>query len=248
MDSLIRWDKKDYSRLRYAINKFNKTVESIEMDEKSILPSMKNYKDVKANITTRKELNRVINSLRKANINNLTEIKQFEGGKRVTKWEYQDINRSMGRAFRNLEKERQEILQTRPSIGMGDERLSEISAIEESLASLPYQTGYDFTRIKERLANVGRTDYKLAREKVFMDNYYKALEDIKNFEGYERLRKELDKIRNPHSFYEYVRRSPTLMDLFLWYKGETTYGNFDSNEDAFTSALQNDLGINLGNY
>lgn len=245
MDSLIRWQKKDYSRLRYAINKFNKTVNKIEVDERSVLPSLKNYKDIKNHITTRKELNRVINSLNKANMDNLTKTEQFESGQRVTKWEYNEVRRSMRRAFQNLEKERETILAGRTSIGMGDVRLSEISAMEESLASLEYQSGSDFKRIKERAFNLGRTDYKLAKEKLFMDNFYKALEDISNFEDYDKLKKELNKIKNPHNFYEYVKRSPVLMDIFLWYKGETVYGGYTSNEEAFHSTLENDLGINL---
>lgn len=245
MDSLIRWQKKDYSRLRYAINKFNKEVSSIEVDERKILPPLQNYKDVKNAITTRKELNRVINALKRANESTLGETRTFESGERVTKWEYAEINKAMRRAFRTLENERESILTSRKSIGMGDERLSEISAIEESLMSMEYKTGSDFKKVKERLFAVGRSDYKMARDKQFMENFYKALEGISNFENYDVLKRQLDKIKNPSSFYEYVKRSPILMDLFLWYKtsDSTIYGGYQSNEEAFTSTLMNDLGI-----
>lgn len=245
MDSLIRWQKKDYSRLRYAINKFNKTINEIEVDERSVLPDLKNYKEVKNAITTRKELNRVINALKRANEANLGQTRQFTSGQVVTDWEYKEINKAMRRAFKTLEGERENILSSRQSIGMGDERLSEISAIEESLMSMEYKTGSDFKKVKERLFSVGRSDYKMARDKQFMENFYKALEGISNFENYDVLKKELDKIKNPTSFYNYVKRSPILMDLFLWYKSSdgTIYGGFSSNEEAFTSTLMNDLGI-----
>lgn len=245
MDSLIRWQKKDYSRLRYAINKFNKNVSEIEVDERRILPELKNYKDVKKAITTRKELNRVINALNRANAETLTQTRTFESGEKVTKWEFSEINKAMRRAFRTLNNERETILASRQSIGMGEERLSEISAIEESLMSLEYRTGSDFRKVKERLYSVGRSDYKMAKDKTFMENFYKAMEGISNFENYDVLKRELDKIKNPTSFYEYVKRSPVLMDLFLWYKNSdgTIYGGYNDNEEAFTSTLANDLGI-----
>ena len=57
---------------------------------------------------------------------------------------------------------------------------------------------------------------------------------------------ELDKIKNPTKFYEYVSKSPTLMDLFLWYKETDVlfYGAFSSNQEAFDSSLLFQLGIN----
>lgn len=245
MESLIRWNKKDYNRLRYAINKFNNEISKIEVDEKTILPEMRSYKEVKQNITTRKELNRVINSLRRANLQNLTETRTFESGERVTRWEFNEINKSIRRALKSLESERESILKGRESIGMGDERLSEISAIEESISSISYQTGSDFKRIRGRVYAVGRSDYKMSKDKLFMDNFYKALDDLKSYPNYDKLRSELDRIKNPSKFYEYVKKSPTLMDIFLWYKSDepVVYGNFDSNEEAFLSTLKNDFGI-----
>ena len=243
MTSYIRWTKRDYNRLRYAINKFNKNIEAIEVDEGTILPNTRTYKDVKSHITTRKELNRVINAMNRATTENLTKERTFEGGQKVTKWEYDEIRKALGRTMRNLEGERESILKNSKSIGMGHERLSEISAIEESVSSLAWKKGSDFKALRERVFNVGRTDYEMGRAELFKKNYYIALKDIKNFPNYKKFKKELDKIRNPIAFYEYVKKSSTLMDLFLWYKGETVYGNFDSNEDAFLSALQNDLGI-----
>ena len=38
------------------------------------------------------------------------------------------------------------------------------------------------------------------------------------------------------------------MDIFLWYKeddGSLIYSNFDTNEQAFNSALANDLNFNI---
>ena len=245
MDSLIRWKKGDYIKLGQAVSRFNKIINELDVEEKSILPGLQDYQEIKEKITSRKELNRVIKALRRANIENLSEVRVFESGEAVSKWEFAEIRKARGRAFRNLEKERQGILRERVSIGMGDERLSEIHAMEQSFIDLDYRTGSDFKRTVSRIFSVGRSDYGLSKDKLFMDNFYKALEGISNFQNYDVLKKELDKIKNPTKFYEYVSKSPVLMDLFLWYKESDSlfYGGFNNNQDAFDSTLLFHLGI-----
>lgn len=245
MDSLIRWKKGDYIKLGQAVSRFNKIINELEVDEIKYLPELKDYKEIKEHITSRKELNRIIKSLRRANIENLLAAKSFESGEQISKWEYQELNKAKRRAFRNLEKEKESILSGRPSIGMGDERLSEIKAIETSFKALQEKTGSDLKRVIDRIFSVGRSDYKLSKDKLFMDNFYKALEGVSNFQNYGVLKNELDKIKNPTKFYEFVKQSPVLMDLFLWYKESDSlfYGGYSDNEDAFDSTLLYHLGI-----
>lgn len=246
MDSLIRWKKGDYIKLGQAVSRFNKIVSELEVDERDYLPDLKDYNVLKNHITSRKELNRVLKALKGATEENLLEKKAYESGEEVSKWEWREINKAKSRALKNLQQERELILSTRPSIGMGDERLSEIKAIEKSFEGLKNKTGSDLKRLKERIQSVGRTDYKLSKDVLFRENFYKALEGISNFQNYEKLKKELDKIKNPTKFYEYVSKSPTLMDLFLWYKEPDVlfYGSFNSNQEAFDSSLLFHLGIN----
>ena len=245
MDSLIRWKRSDYMKLSKAVSRFNKIINELEVEEKEYLPELKDYKEIRDKITSRKELNRIINSLKRATEENLLTKRIYESGEAISKWEFQEVNKARNRAFRNLEKERQGILQGRQSIGMGDERLSEIHAIEQSFIDLEERKGADLKRLKERIFSVGRSDYALAKDKLFRDNFYKALEGISNFQNYDLLKKELDKIKNPTKFYEYVSKSPVLMDLFLWYKESDSlfYGGFNNNQDAFDSTLMFHLGI-----
>ena len=93
--------------------------------------------------------------------------------------------------------------------------------------------------------SVGRSDYKLSKDMQFMKNFYTALEGISNFQNYDILKRELDKIKNPSKFYEYVKKSPVLMDLFLWYKESDSlfYGGYSDNQEAFDSTLLFHLGI-----
>ena len=245
MDSLIRWKRSDYMKLSKAVSRFNKIINELEVDEKEYLPELKDYKEIRDKITSRKELNRIINSLKRATEENLLTKRIYESGEVISKWEFQEVNKARNRAFRNLEKERQGILAGRPSIGMGDERLSEIHAMEQSFIDLEERKGADLKRLKERIFSVGRSDYALAKNKLFRDNFYKALEGISNFQNYDVLKKELDKIKNPTKFYDYVSKSPVLMDLFLWYKESDSlfYGGFNDNQDAFDSTLMFHLGI-----
>lgn len=246
MDSLIRWKKGDYIKLGQAVSRFNKIINELDTDERKFLPDLKEYKVLKEHISSRKELNRIINSLKRANTENLLATHSFDSGEEISKWEYKELNLAKRRALRNLDQERAMILTERPSIGMGDERLSEIKAIEDSFNRLNEKTGSDFKRLKLRIQSVGRSDYKLSKDELFMKNFYTALEGISNFQNYDILKKELDKIKNPTKFYDYVKKSPVLMDLFLWYKESDSlfYGGFNDNQEAFDSTLLFHLGIN----
>ena len=245
MDSLIRWRKGDYIKLGQAVSRFNKIINSLDVDEREYLPELRDYKDMKEHITSRKELNRIINSLKRANVENLLAIKTFDSGEEISKWEFSELNKAKRRALRNLNVERANILGGRESIGMGDERLSEIQAIEDSFERLNEKTGSYLKRLKSRIMSVGRSDYKLSKDIQFRKNFYKTLEGISNFQNYDILKRELDKIKNPSKFYEYVKRSPVLMDLFLWYKESDSlfYGGFSDNQEAFNSTLLFHLGI-----
>ena len=245
MDSLIRWKRGDYIKLGQAVSRFNKIINELDTDERNFLPELKDYKEIKEHITSRKELNRIIKSLRRVDTENLLNTKILDSGEEISKWEYQELNKARRRAFRNLELERESILKDRPSIGMGDERLSEIHAIEQSFIDLENRTGKDLKRLKTRIFSVGRSDYKLSRDELFRRNFYTSLEGISNFQNYDILKKKLDKIKNPTKFYEFVKKSPILMDLFLWYKESDSlfYGSFSSNQEAFDTSLLFHLGI-----
>ena len=245
MDSLIRWKKGDYIKLGQAVSHFNKIINEIDVDERKYLPDLRNYKELREHINSRKELNRIVKSLRGATVENLIEKHTFDSGEEVSKWEFSEIKKAKRRALKNLEKEKETILSERPSIGMGDERLSEIRAIVESFERLNEKTGSDYKRLVSRIYSIGRSDYKLSQDVLFRENFYKALEGISNFQNYDVLKRELDKIKNPTKFYEYVKKSPVLMDLFLWYKESDSlfYGGFNDNEDAFDSTLLYHLGI-----
>lgn len=249
MDSLIRWKRTDSERLSRAINRFNREVNALK-NEDLYLPDKVNYNELRDHIQTRRELEEVINSLNSANERTLRETQELSSGEVVSAYEFEEASRKKEIATKNLIYEMNKIQGDRNITGniyMGEERITEIQSTLEALEKT-FDSKEDFERMQKRLNFLGRTDYELARNKQFMDNFYTALDDISNFENAGLLKKQLRKIRNPNKFYEYVKKSPILMDIFLWYKeddGSLIYSNFDTNEQAFNSALANDLNLNV---
>lgn len=244
MESLIKWKRGDYIRLSKAVSRYNTLINTSDVNSET-LPEIQKYSELKSSITTRKELNRVVNSLKRANRENLSKTVKFDSGESLTEYEYDELKKQRSNALRSLTREKNKILEERPSIGMGDERISEIEAIQTSLQNLEAKSGKNFEKTILRIQKLGVADRGMKKALTFRENMYTALEGVSNFENYEILKKELDKIKNPQKFFEYVKQSPILMDIFLWYKNPEVlhYGSFSSNQEAFNSSLLFHLGI-----
>ena len=249
MDSLIRWTKRDRQRLDSAINKFNKERNKLAKMDLDV-PDKANFTDLVQHITTRRELESNIDSLRSLNIITATTEVELQSGEKVSLYEYNEVSKRKEQAERNLYTEMQKIQDNRlitQNKYMGEERITEIQDTLETISDYT-KNAETFSKTARRTSFVGRTDYELARNKLFRENFMKSLDNVKNFDNYDVLKKELNKYRNPNKFYEYVKKSPILMDIFLWYKSAdsyTVYSSFDSNENAFNYALSNDLGLDI---
>lgn len=249
MDSLIRWTKKDRSRLDSAIKSFNKEVNKLsKMNVRT--PGKASFTNLIQHISTRRELESVIDSLRGLNEVTATTDVELTSGEKVSLYEYNEVSKKKEQAEKNLYIEMQKIQDDRLITGnkyMGEERITEIQDTLETISDYT-KNAETFGKTARRVSFVGRTDYELARNRLFRENFMKSLDNVKNFDNYEVLKKELNRFRNPTKFYEYVKKSPVLMDIFLWYKaddGYTVYSSFDSNENAFNYALSNDLGLDI---
>lgn len=249
MDSLIRWKKEDSIRLSSAINRFNKEID--KLDKSKNIPSKLKYNEVRDRFVTRREFESLLKSLNRADETTLTKEVELASGEKITYWEYSESLKKRNIAGANLLNELDQINRQRAETGnkyMGQERITEIQVtldmLDSSLESLTM-----FEKNKKRLNKLGRTDYRTYRNKIFRENIMKALrEGASNFENYDELMKVLNKIKNPNKFYEYVKKSSILMDIFLWYKekdGTQIYSKFDNNEQAFDYALKEELGIDI---
>lgn len=244
-DSLIKWRKSDYIKLGKAISSFNKKIRELEVDELKYLPPMKDYKEIKQQILSRKELNRIINSLRRFNIEGAEASINLPSGEEISKWEYKEIRLARNRAIKMLEQEKNKVELGEKFIGMGDERLSYINATIKNLNNLENYKGSSFRSTVSRINILGSKDYFLKVAEQYRENFMNALEEMSTFDNYDILINKLSSIKNPITFYEYISQNEILKDLFLYYKDKATsqtYGGFASNQDAFNTALEQ-LGI-----
>ena len=248
MDSLIRWKKQDSIRLTKAINRFNREIK--KQDKSRNIPSKITYNEAMDRFVTRREFESLINSLNRADENTLGRDVELASGETITYWEYSESLRKKNIAGANLLNELDRINRERAESGnryMGEERISEIQVTLDLLDS-SYDSLYNFNKRKRQLDFIGRSDYETAKNKVFMQNFLKAAENLQNFKNYDVLMKKIKSIKNPNKFYEVMKKSTILMDIFLWYKdddGSLVYSTFDTNEQAFDTALKEDLEIDI---
>ena len=247
-DSLIRWKRGDYIKLSKAVASFNRKVNKLTTDDSKYLPELRNYKEIKNSIMTRKELNRVVNSLKKFKAEGMEKKIELPSGQTLTKWEYNQMKLARNRAIGKLQDERMGLVQKsfeRPIGVMGNKRLRAINRTIDRYKGIEYQEGSNFKASLESLSKAGRFDAELLKFEQYRTNFMNALEEMSTYDNYEELQYKLSQIKNPKDFYDFVRQSPELMDLFLYYKDKATaqtYGGYVSNQDAFNAGLEK-LGI-----
>lgn len=251
-DNLIRWKRGDYIKLSKAVASFNRKVDRLTSIDAKYLPDTRNYKELKKSIMSRKELNRVINSLKKFKTEGMEKIVELPSGQKLTKWEYNQLKLARNRAISKLQEEARGIINsddlfTAPSEMMGNKRFKEISRTIDRYQGIEKQKGSNFESSLESLFKASRFDADLVKFEQYKNNFMNALEEMTTYDNFEELQYKLSQIKNPKDFYEYIQQSPELMDLFLYYKDKATaqtYGGYASNQDAFNAGLER-LGISL---
>lgn len=84
--SQIRWKRGDYITLGKSVALYNRTINEHRTLENSLyLPDNINYQDIKENITTRQELNRVIASLRRITYEDSLELYETDARRTINK-------------------------------------------------------------------------------------------------------------------------------------------------------------------
>ena len=123
-------------------------------------------------------------------------------------------------------------------------RYREIVAQIRNLKKLEQRTGRDFKRLKTRISELGTLDYNMVKATIYRENFMKALENSSEMDGYNLLIRRLNRLKNPVNFYNFVRKSDVMSDIFIYYKpGDgLVYGDFSSEQDRFNQGLE-ELGI-----
>ena len=211
-DARINWKRGDYISLGRAVSNFNKKIRELQAEENKLyLPDEINYKEAKENITTRKELNRLVNSLRRFQRQGAEDLYTTQAGESMTKWERRELGIQSRIAQTRLQNELKTLNEPMKSgfsrAQMGSMRVREINAQIKNLKNIESAVGYDFNRLRERLSRMGTSDYSMKKAIVFRENYLKEMEKYSHFDNYEKLMKKLRSFTNPVSFFNFVSQN-----------------------------------------
>lgn len=110
-NSMIRWKKEDERNLKKAISIFNKKVRRLNKmnKDRSFIPDEIDYEGTKDLITTRSELNRVLNSLSRFKGKEAFKKVTLPSGEQLTNWEKKEISYQKSNAVRRIKKRMHEI-------------------------------------------------------------------------------------------------------------------------------------------
>ena len=244
--SVIRWKRSDYAKLSYAVRQFNKKISELEALEKDYLPEQYNYQELRDSIYSRRELNRIIKGLNRFTTRESQQrMITLPGGEEISNWEYSELKKAMKRSNERITDMARDIVNNDKNV-MGDKEFKQLLRTKESINDLFNRSGYEFRRTKERAETWGKMDYELYRAEIFRENFMNSLKQMKTYKNYKLLLNKLKTIKNTIEFYRFVKQSDILSDLFLFYKDKATaqtYGGFVDNQEAFNTALYEQLGI-----
>lgn len=244
--SVIRWTRSDYLKLSYAVRQFNKKISELEALDENVLPEEFDYKELRDTIYSRRELNRVIKALKRINKESQQRIVTLQSGKQITQWEYSELKKAQKRATLTITDKARGIIDSDVNV-MGDREFKQLLRTKESIEDLFNRLGSDFKITSKRTMSWGKADYDLWRASIFRENFMNSLEEMSTYSNYKLLKDKLESIENPIQFYNYVKQSNILSDLFLYYKDKATsqtYGGFVDNQEAFDTAIFEQLEIN----
>lgn len=242
--SEIRWKRGDYIRLGRAVSDFNRKINKLQAEENKLyLPDTISYQNLKENITTRQELNRMVNSLRRFQREDATELYTTQAGEQITKWERRELGIQTGIAKRRLNKELSKLNEPMENgysrVQMGSMRANQIQAQIRKLNKLENLKGSEFKNLKKSIKIQGTSDFSMKRAITYRENYIREMKKYSGFENFDKFMEKLNSIKNPTDFYDFVSKNEITKDLT--YQSDQYYA-----EQEFNLFLE-DLGIEIGN-
>lgn len=211
-DAQINWKKGDLVRLGRAVAQFNRKINKLQAEEKKLyLPETISYQEAKENIITRKELNRLINSLRRFQREGAEDLYTTQSGEEITKWERRELGIQSRIAQTRLQNELKKLNEPLESgysrAQMGSDSVRQIEAKIRNLKQIENKTGYEFKDLRKRILSMGNSDYVMKKATIYRKNYLKEMEKYSHFDNYEKLMKKLRSFTNPVSFFNFVSRN-----------------------------------------
>ena len=253
MASIIKWTKQDKQALQKAVNNFNSKIRRLEklgydyLPQKTSVRALTNTKDLdnRRAIYSRRELRATIKRLQRFSQRDVEKAVRLQSGEIVSYYEKRELQYAKSRAIRQINKEMEELKyqkSIRPGMSMKDYELLEYR--KSKLLDIENKKGYEYKQARELLEYNAYADRELRQANIWKENFLNALKDS-NLKNKRILINKINSFKNPTKAFEFVSQTEVLKDLWAYYKEDansSTYGGFDSNQDAFNYGLQQ-LGL-----
>lgn len=238
----IRWKKGDYITLGKAVSNFNKKIRELQTEENKLyLPEEVEYKELKNEVTTRRRLNQIVNSLKRFQEDGAEKIVENSAGQKMTSWENNENIIAKRAASRNIKARIKELNIPKydgfSRVQMGSIEYRELINTLKSFEKLNILRGFEYNRLRERINKYATSDLKMKRSINYRENYINEMKKYSHFDNYQLLMEKLNSIKNPINFYEFVSQNEFTGDLT--YQSDQYY-----TQEAFNAYLQ-DLGIEI---
>lgn len=185
----IRWSQSDEAELKRVVKNFNAKLSRLEKkDPKNAnsLPERVSAANLKDMITTRQDLNRELNALRRFSergAEELVDIPDNYYNEKITKWQRTDMNRRAAIVNRNREIRRDQLFGTEATSRGQSLKYSvaETMSEEEKAALQPinvftkYQSRADLQQKHRTLKKQSQVAYWKNRDEALREGYIKAL-------------------------------------------------------------------------
>lgn len=240
IESIIRFTKKDANRLAGAIRQFNNKISRLEREGVNVkLPEKLNYQTVKSDIFSRRELNKIINSLKRFQKENA--IDNVNG---MTRWEKNEFSYERKNAILRLQNQIKKYSKIPETVEgsiptMGDTTIQVMKDELKAIKKNDKATKAELNRRKKRIKELAKSDSGIRKASNYRKQYIKAIEkNYKNFEGSELLIKKLKSIRNPKSFYNKIKNKINESDIYYLYYATVTQDFFNDLLEAWDVKIE----------
>lgn len=217
MEHLIRWSSKDDKRLAAAVRKFNSVVGKLSNPQ---LPTT-SLPELKDQILTRKELNRQIKKLNSITLEN------------ADTWLNDQLQLDIRAAKRRLTRK----LKSLPKGDfMGNDEYYFVEGELQNINKLnDLPTSFKERKIK-RINDLASSDFEMKQAKNYRDWYIRSIDEFySQFKGYDKLKKKLESIKNPITFYNMIKGFVNEADI--------NYLRYQLQNQAFFNRILNAWGL-----
>lgn len=255
--SKMRWKDKDYQNLHKAYNEF---VNEVKKHESSLpakaVPRIPTYKELKSNITSRKDYELTMSILKDIKNENAFDLLESKANPNVkfTKWEYQKAQRY---DYRNQVKTQIEYNKVIDSIKNKETKVekdvygnpvrdSEGNIVARAIFSDTYKRkleqqlqetnveminkAQDYYRLRElfeRTERRGSDTFEFKKAETYKENFLKSIDDWKNLDNYDEVVKKIEKL-DSKKFFEFMKdNEEAYNNLWDYYDNRMTQTQFN---------------------